>query len=170
MSIKEDVEELKRIVLEGKEITGIKEKKFKYPFGTKVGKGQKKKNYVTVVILNENGNIDFKKYQIEQQTIVHDLIPRLATAGHVMWDRKGNPVIILPNWSVEPFSPLENYEKTMVNGSNTKGYKILMAKMLSEKVESKKAMAGWVKWVIGIALVGIIIFALVSGGGKGKIS
>ena len=163
MGIKEDVEELKKIVMEGQ----MKEKKFKYPMGSKVGKGQKKKNYVTVLIINENGAVDFKKYQIEQQTIMHDLIPRLATAGHVLHDKKGNPVLILPNWSVEPFSPLDHYETSMINGSNTKGYKILMARMHSERVEAKKPMAGWIKWAIGIVIVGIIVFALLSGG-KGK--
>lgn len=161
MGLIEDVEILKNAAING----AVKEKKFKYPFGKRVGKGQKKKNYVTVIILYENGSIDFKKYQITDQTIVHDLIPRLATTGHVMHDRKGNPVIILPNWSLEPFSPLEHYEKSMINGSNTKGFKILGAMMLSEKVQDKKGIATWVKWVIGLIIVGGIIFALVSGGG-----
>ena len=164
MSLKDDVSELKKIMLEG----NLKEKKFKYPFGSKVGKGQRRKNYVTVMILNENGTLDWKKYQIDEQTILHNLIPRLATAGHVMFDKKGNPVIILPNWSVEPFSPLDHYEKSMTNGSNSKGYKILMARMQSERVEGKKQMAGWVKWAIGILIVGGIAFALLSGGGKGS--
>lgn len=163
MSLQDDVNELKKIILEG----GVKEKKFKYPFGSKVSKGQRRKNYVTVLLLNENGTLDWKKYQIEEQTILHDLIPRLATAGHVMFDKNGNPVVILPNWSVEPFSPLDHYEKSMINGSNSKGYKILMARMQSERVDAKKKMAGWVKWAIGILIVGGIIFALISGGGKG---
>lgn len=162
MGLHEDIQELKKVILENQ----IKEKKFKYPFGKKVGKSQKKRNFVTVVILYENGMVDFKKYQIEEQTIMHELIPRLATAGHVMHDSKGNPVLILPNWSVEPFSPLEHYEKTLVNGSNAKGYKLLMAKMQSEKVDSKKPMASWIKWAIGLLLLGGIIFALTSGGGK----
>ena len=161
MGLHEDIEELKKIILENK----VKEKKFKYPFGKKVGKSQRKKNYVTVLILNENGTVDWKKYKIDEQTILHDLIPRLATAGHVMFDTKGNPLIILPNWSVEPFSPLVHYNQTLIDGSNTKGYKILMAKMESSKVDTKKAIANWVKWVIGFIIVGVIIFALVSGGG-----
>lgn len=161
MSLKEDVEELKKIVIEGQ----VKEKKFRYPFGKKVGRGQKKRNYVTVLLLNENGTCDWKKYPIEQQTIMHDLIPRLATAGHVMFDKRGNPLIVLPNWSVEPFSPLDHYEKTMINGSNEKGYKILMAKMLSDQTGGKKKISGVIKWIIGIIVVAGIIFALVSGGG-----
>jgi len=161
MTIKEDVEELKKLVEAG----ALKEKKHRYPFGKKVGKSQKKKNYITIELINENGTVDFKKYQIIDQTVMHDTVPRLAAAGHILRDRKGNPLIILPNWSVEPFSPLEHYNKSMVNGSNAKGYKLLMARMQSEKVETKKNMAGWIKWVIGLALLGIIIFAIVTGGG-----
>jgi len=163
MGLKEDVEELKKIIIEG----SVKEKKWRYPSASKVSKEQRKKNYVTCLILNENGTCAWKKYQIQEQTIMHDLIPRLATAGHVMFDQKGNPLIILPNWSVEPFSPLDHYEKSMINGSNSKGYKILMAKMQSEKIDAKKPMAGWVKWAIIAVVVGIIIYALVSGGGNG---
>lgn len=158
MTLKTDVEELKKIVMEGKE------KKHRYPFGTKVGKAQKKRNYVTLLIINENGSCDFKKYQIKDQVLWHDVIPRLATAGHVMFDKKGNPIMILPNWSVEPFSPLHHYKESLIDGSNTKGYKILMAAMQNEKVSAKKPMPNWIKWVGGFILVGIIIFALVSGG------
>lgn len=165
MGIHEDLEDLKKIILENQ----VKEKKFKYPFGKKVGKSQRRKNYVTVLILYENGTCDFKKYRIEDQTVMHDLIPRLATAGHVMHDRKGNPILILPNWALEPFSPLVHYEKSMLNGDNSKGFKILMDKMISSKIDTKKKMANWIKWAIGIIIVGGIIFALISGGG-GKAS
>jgi len=163
MGIKEDINELKQAILvEGK----VKEKKFRYPFGKKVGKGQKKKNYVTTLVVNENGACDFKKYQIEDQTIIHDLIPRIAGTGYVMHDKKGNPLIILPNWSVEPFSPLDHYEKSMENGQNTNGYKILMAKMEQEKITGKKSMGKVLPWIIGIGLAAIIIYAIVTGGGN----
>lgn len=161
MGIAEDIQQIKTL-LEDKQ--NVKEKKFKYPFGKKVGKSQKKKNYVTVFSPYENGFVDIKKYQIIDQTIVHDVIPRLATAGHVMHDKNGNPILILPNWSVEPFSPLEHYQKTLIDGSNTNGYKIIMARMESEKTDAKKKMGGVVKWIIGLGLAAIIIYAILSGG------
>jgi len=37
-----------------------KEKKFRFPFGKRVGRSQKKKNYLTVLLLNENGTYNFK--------------------------------------------------------------------------------------------------------------
>lgn len=141
------------------------EKKFRFPFGKKVGRSQKKKNFTTILSLNENGTYDFKKYQIKDQAFWHDSIPRLATSGHVMFDKKGNPLVILPNWSVEPFSPLVHYNKSMIDGSNTKGYKVLMSLMESSKVDSKPKVGGLIKWIGIIGLIGIVAYAFISGGG-----
>lgn len=165
MGIQEDINELKNIVKELSEDKNNVEKKFKYPFGKKVGKGQKRKNYVTVLILNENGVVDWKKYQITDQTLTHDLIPRLATAGHVMFDKKGNPLVILPSWSTEPFSPLEHYKRTLKEGTNTNAHKVLLAKMKMEQVSGKKQMGNALKWILGIGLAVIIGYAFLTGGG-----
>lgn len=163
MTIKEIVR--KEIEQAAKEKEGIKEKKFKFPFGKKVGRGQKKKNYITTLIINENGVYSFKKYQIIDQTILHDVIPRLASSGHVMFDKKGTPLIILPNWSVEPFSPLEHYNKSLINGSNTAGFRLLLDRMENSKIDEKKKMGGIAKWIIGFIVAAIIGYALLSGGG-----
>jgi hypothetical protein len=141
-----------------------KEKKFRLPFGKKVGKGQAKKNYVTVMKINENGNVEFKKIQIKDQTIMEDGVPRLATPDYVLRFKK-NPMIILPSWSVEPFSPKQNFDNSLENGSNTKGYKILMAKMLSEALNAKKPMGNLLKILIGVGLAAVIGYAFMSGGG-----
>ena len=169
MGLQDDMKEMKEKLdrlVETK--NGVKEKKFRYPFGKKVGKSQRKKNYVTVITINDNGVIGYNKYQIQEQTIMHDLIPRLATAEYILHDKKGNPVIILPNYSVEPlpFNNVENFKKSLENGSNINAYKILMARMESEKVTAKKKMASWLPWVIGIILAGIVIYAIMSGGKK----
>ena len=162
MGIQDRIKSIEELLKEKK--LAQKEKKFKFPFGKKVGRSQKKKNYVTVLLLNENGTYDFKKYPIEEQTILHDLIPRLATAGHVMFNKKGNPMVILPNWSVEPFSPKQHFKDSLNNGSNKKGYQILMSKMKSEQISGKKKMGNIGKWIIGIALAGIIIYAILTSG------
>lgn len=166
MGLIEDVAEIKKWKDEKELSEKVKEKKWKFPFGKKVGKSQRKKNYLTTLIIQENGTYDFKKYEIIDQTIIHDMIPRLATAGHVMYDKKGNPMVILPNWSVEPFSPLDHLDKSLVNGKNTKGYKILLANMLKQQVTPKAQIGGWVKWVVGLGLGALIVYALISGGGK----
>ena len=163
MGIQEDLKQIKESMV--KDIDKDKEKKFRFPFGKRVGRSQKKKNYVTVLILNENGIYDFKKYQITEQTIMHDLIPRLATSAHVMFNKKGNPMVILPEWSVEPFSPKSHFDKSLDDGSNKKGFQILMNKMKSETISAKKTMGNVFKWIIGLAIGAIIAYALLTGGG-----
>ncbi len=163
MTIKEDIQELRDLVI--KEKGGVKEKKFRFPFGKRVGRSQKKKNYVTVMLLMENGTYDFKKYQVEDQTIIHKLIPRLATAGLVMFNKKGNPLIILPDWSTEPFSPRKHFYDSLENGSNIKGFAILMSRMKSETISAKKTMGNAIKWIGGLVLAAVIGYALLTGGG-----
>jgi len=163
MGIQEDLKELKEHLV--KEGDKDKVKKFRFPFGKKVGRGQKKKNYVTVLLLNDNGIYEFKKYQIIEQTIMHDLIPRLATTGHVMFNKKGNPLVIIPSWSVEAFSPKKHFDETLKDGSNKKGFQILMSKMKSEQIGVKKGIGNLFKWIGGIALIGIIIYAVLTSGG-----
>ncbi len=162
MGIQEDLIEIKSMLNDKK---GVKEKKFRFPFGKKVGRSQKKKNYVITLVLNENGTFYFKKYQIIDQTIFHELIPRLATAGHVMFNKKGQPLIILPSWCTEPFSPKAHFDKSLNNGSNVKGFSILMNKMKSEQISSKKKLGNWIKWVGGFILLGIILYAVLTSGG-----
>lgn len=161
--LQDTLNEIKNLLIEEK---GVKKKKFRYPFGKKVGKRQRRKNYVTILVVNENGTCEFKKYIIEEQTVIHDLIPRLATSGHMLHDKKGNPLIIIPSWSVEPFSPLENYKESLINGSNKKGYQLLMNRMRLSIVESKKKVGNAMKWIGGIVIVGIIIYAVLTGGGS----
>jgi hypothetical protein len=169
MGLIEDVSELKEWIKRQEAIDNNKaEKKFKFPFGVRVRGNQRKKNYVTVLIINENSSFYFKKYQIEEQTITHDAILRLAASGHVIYDKKGNPMIILPSWSVEPFSPLNHYSESLINGSNKKGYAILMAKMMKDIVKPKVGLGGMGKWIaigFGAIIIGVIIYAFMSGGG-----
>jgi len=161
--IRDEIKELKEIIQE-KSKDKPKEKVFRLPFGSKVGKLQKKKNYVTLQRINENGQIAFKKVQIDEQTFMDEGIPRLAAAGYVTY-WKNNPMIILPSWSVEPFSPLENYNRSLITGTNSAGYRLLMNRMKNEQIKPKVNMGGWMKWIIGAIVIGIIIYAVMTGGG-----
>jgi len=162
-NIKEDLEKVKEFVENEKLAREEKDKKkFRYPFGKKVGKSQKKKNYVTVLKIYENGNASFDKVQIKDQTFWIEGLPRLAASGYVLQERK-NPLIILPMWSVEPFSAMEHFVDSLTNGTNAKGYKLLLANMENEAIKQKPQMSGIIKWVIGIGFVAIIVYAFVSG-------
>ena len=161
-NIKEDIKEIKEMI-KGEEKKG-KPRKFKLPFSSRVTLVKAKRNYITIMRINENGQVAFRKVQITEQTFLEEGIPRLATAGYVVYFKK-NPMIILPSWSVEPFSPMDYYKKTLNDGSNTKGYQILMNRMKLSTVETKKQIGGVGKWIIGIGLVLVIGYALLTGGG-----
>lgn len=161
MGLNKEIQEIKAMLQPEKK---TKAKNFRLPFGKKVGKSQAKKNFITIMKINENGNIDFTKQQIKDQVIIVDGVPRLATPDYVLrW--KKNPMIIVPSWSVKPYVPKEEVEKSLSDGSNVVGYKLLMAKMLSEAIKPTKQMGSMIKWILGLGLVAIIGYAFVSGGG-----
>jgi len=162
MGIGEEIKELKELIQEKEEKK--KERKFRIPFGKKIGKIKARNNYVTLLKINENGQLNFKKVQIDEQTFMEEGIPRLAAAGYVTYWKK-NPFVILPSWSVEPFSPLEHYQKSLISGTNSAGYRLLMNRMKNEQISAKKQMGGLLKWIIGFAVIAIIAYAILSGGG-----
>ena len=165
MGINEQLENIQKDI---KEIKGEdekeKKKKFRIPFGKKVSKGQVKKNYVTVIVRNENGEAQWLKEKIDEQTVMVNGIPRIVTPDHIIHYKKC-PIVIIPSWSVEPINWKKNYENSLINGSNTKGYQLLLNKMKLSGVEgTKKKMASWVAWAAGIGLLAIVGYALYTGG------
>ncbi len=163
-SLKDELRDIKRILASKDD--DKRRKGFKMPWKGKVSPARAAKGYVTVIKINENGFLDFKKEKIDEQTIMVDGIPRLASPDYVLHWKK-NPVVILPSWSVKPFSPEDNQQKSLNDGSNTKGYKILMAKMKSETIKKGTEIAGWIKWVAGIGLVVIVGYVILTGFNKG---
>jgi len=163
MTLEERISEGIEKALKGIEDNSKKKKKFRFPFGKRVGNGKAKKGFVTVIKINENLQLEFDVVRIKDQTIMLEKVPRLATAQHVMYYKK-NPVIIIPSWSVEPFSPSKHFEKSLEDGSNKKGYAILLEKMQKEQLGATKPMSGLIKWIFIIGVAALIGYALISGG------
>lgn len=139
-----------------------KEKPFKLPFMSRVGKGAAKKNFATVMVISENRNVDFKKMQIIDQTIMLNGVPRLA-AGEFVLNFKNKPLIVIPEWSVQPLSPSENFKNSLINGSNSAGYRLLMARMQTEAIKLGKKIGGWGISIGVLVIGGIIAWALIKG-------
>lgn len=155
--LKDEIRLLRKTIESG-EIVEKKEKKpkpFKIPWKAKVGKTQSKKNYATVMNILENGDVNFTREQIDGQTIIVDGVPRLAT-GDVILRYKNKPLIVLPNWSVKPFSLADNYAEVEKQNMNIRGYKILLNKMKQEAISAKKKFAmGVGMWIIlGLVIIG----------------
>ena len=163
-TLTEEIKELKEIVSKSAEEKKPKEKKpkeFKIPFKAKVSKPRIRKNYVTVITVNENGGLDFIREQITDQSIMIDKVPRIATAD-VVCQYKGKPVIIQPLWSVKPFSRTDHYHETELQMLNTKGYKVLMDRMKKEALQAKKAISWWLI-IGGLLLLGVVVYFLWQG-------
>lgn len=163
MTLEETINEQIRKALEEKEDKEKKKKKFKIPFGKKTSPAQARKGYVTLIKINENNTIEFDKILIKDQSVMLDKVPRLATPGSILYYKKC-PCIIMPSWSIEPFSSTTHFNGTLENGTNKKGFAILMERMQSAATGEKKPIGNLVKILIGVGLLAVIGYALISGG------
>ena len=61
---------------------------------------------------------------------------------------------------------IKEFKKSMEDGSNIKGYQLLMNRMKLDTVGKLKGqVGGLLKWIIGLGLGGIILYAILTGGG-----
>jgi hypothetical protein len=152
---------LKKIEETLKEEKEVKPKKSKLTRKFKMSGFRKKGNWITIMKINENKSVDIKKEPIINQTVMIDGIPRLATGEHVLSYGKEN-VMILPSWNVEPFSPSKNLQESIINGSNAKGYSLLLSRMKEGHISAKKQVG----WGIGIGvliIIGVLAYGLFAG-------
>lgn len=166
-TLTEEIQELKSLmttVADEKKPKDKKPREFRLPGRARISKARSKKNYVTVEIIKENGDVSFTREQIQDQTIMIDGTPRIATAD-VIHQYKGKPIMILPSWSVKPFSRVDSYQDTERQLLNIKGYKVLMNRIKSEAILSKKSISWW--WIIGgLVVIGVVIYFFMQSGGK----
>ena len=158
-SLREEIELMRKTISGEKEKK--KEKKFKIPFRAKLNNQKLKKNWVTYLYVKDNGDVDFRKEQIVDQTTMLDGSPRIATSDTIL-RYKGKPLIIQPSWSVKPFSPVDNYNETEKQNLNSKGYRLLMIRMQQEAIKAKMKL-NWLLILGGLVIAGIVIYALFFG-------
>lgn len=134
--------------------------RFKIP---KLSNGFVKKNFVNVIYIKENSNIQLLKMPIENSTISIEGVPRLSTADCVL-QYKGKPTIILPAWSMKPFSPRNNYDETVNEKWSIAGRKLIIDRMHRDAIEAKKKMGGMIWWIIlGVVALGAGYYLLKGG-------
>jgi hypothetical protein len=126
--------------------------KFKLPFKAKLSKGNIKKDFITVMLIYENGNTEYIKAPIKNGTIDVDGIPRLSTSDYTLY-YKGKPMIILPAWSLQPFSPVGNYSDTVRNDMTIAGRRLILERMKLDVLKPKGAGFGAIGWIILIIVL-----------------
>lgn len=118
----------------------------------RLSKFQAKHNWVYILYINENKEWKPIKCPIEEATTLVEGIPRLASPEY-MTTYLGKPAMILPAWSVKPFSPVESYEETVKDQMSSAGYRLLLNRIEQGEVKTKKRISGTLIFFIIIALI-----------------
>ena len=148
---------LERMEQQLEELQGKKKKqpkKFRLPGKAKVNPKRMREGYCTVVIMEDNHNINFVKEPIIDGTI------KLKNTFHVVGEEevyfyKNKPLIFQPKRLLNPYNPLKQKHETY-------GHQYFMVRMLADKIVARKKMS----LGIGIGLlviVGIVIYAVLGG-------
>ncbi len=151
MGLNERLENIEKL-LEGKDTK--KTKKFNLPWKAKVGNKKMRDGYATIVEFKENMNVDFKKEKIIDGTIKLDDTFHSVESKDVFF-YKGKPIIFQAKNKLNPYNPLKDEHETY-------GQKYVMARMEGDKLTLKKKM-GWGLSIGAIAIVGIIIYSVMTG-------
>lgn len=142
-TIKENSELMKQL-LENPKVKKVKLKK--------LSKAQQKKGFVNYLFINENKNLEMLKVPVDEMTTFLDKTPRLAQPDSILF-YKGSPTIIQPAWSIRPFSPIDNYQKTKDDGELSIGFKLLANRAELGEVKSKKRLSGGAIFAIIVVLI-----------------
>ena len=147
--IKKNNELLNRLLI----TEGVKDLKLK-----KLGKGAKKKGYVNYLYIHENGEIEPLKVPIQEMTSLIEESPRLARPEEIL-SYQGNPTIIQPSWSSEPFSMVNNYEQTIKDKMLSAGYRLLALRAEQGNIKPKKKISGTMIFfiIVAILVVGYLV-------------
>lgn len=136
-------------------------KAWKLPFKARVGGSKAKKNWIGVIQVNENKNLEMYKVKIDEGVIEKDKVPHLATSNYVLnW--KNKPVLLVPSWSVEPYCPQKNYEEAVNKKTLSAGFKLLANHLEKGQMENKKKL-GLTPIIVIAVLAAIGYFAWKSG-------
>ena len=152
MGMQQDIEEIKEQLKEEKEKK--KTKKFRLPFKAKVSKRRLREGYVTVMVINENKNVDFTREPIKDGTYnIGDTFHAVQSEDVLFY--KGRPLVIQPKKKLNPYNPLDKKNETY-------GQKYVMARMEGDKLTLKKKL-GWGMSIGFIIVIGIIAYAVITG-------
>lgn len=160
-NLKDSIEKIhKRLdeLVEKKEV-----KKWNLSWWKRLTGGQVKRNWVLVCYIQENKGISFIKVPIDEGVIMLNGIPHTINSDEIMI-YKNKPFIIVPSWSIKPFSPAQNVKETNENGNNTLGWEFIMNYIKKTEIKAAKG-AGMIIWIIvGLIVIGGGYYLIKNGG------
>ena len=138
--------------IESKEEKKKEESGFKIP--KKLNIKKLKKNYVLLIRLRTNQQVVMDRVPIEDDMIYlkeNDTYHSATT--DCVWRYKNFPVMILPEWSLQPISPTELFEKSVQNKELALPQRALIKAIEMSQIKKKKGMNIWIIVIIIIAIV-----------------
>lgn len=155
---------LKKIAENTNQLIERKEaKKWKLPFKGRVSKARVRKGWATVQIIRHNGNVDFVRVPTKDGTISVDGFPRVATVDYTL-SHKGKPLLIIPEWSLEPYNPILQKDMTDKNQMGMSGRRLVLSKLEGEQIKAKPKIGGMIGWLILGAIILGGAYYLLKGG------
>ena len=131
-------------------------------FWKKPTKGEIKRNWVSIVYIQENKNVVTMKVPIDEGVILINGIPHTVNASEVLM-YKGKPLLIVPSWSIKPFSPEQNIKETKESGNTTLGWEYLINYIKKTELKQLKSMGVMIWIVVILVLIGAGYYAIKSG-------
>jgi hypothetical protein len=155
-TIKDELRELKEIVSDTKKEKERVSKPFRMPWKARLSPRKLRKGYITIAQINENMAVDFIREPIIDGTVKLDDTYH-AIEDFDIFNYKNRPFIFIAKNKLNPYNPLEGQHETY-------GQKYVMARMEGERITAKKAL-GWGVSIGILIIVGVIVYALFTGGG-----
>jgi len=133
-----------------------KKRKFFIPFRARVSKKNMRDGYVSVVTIEDNHNINFRKEKITDGTIKLDDTFHAINSSDIFF-YKGKPFIFQPKRKQNPYNPLSGKHETY-------GDKYILARMEGDKIVGQRKAIGWGMSIGGLIILGIIAYSFFTGG------
>lgn len=161
------IDDLAAILKEQQQTTKKKKKEFKLPLGVRSGaKSKIKKNYAMIIKLSTNGALNFKLLQILPNGMVYlkeNNTYHQVTAGDIFW-YKNYPTVILPEWSLKPFSAKDHYDKTVKDKMLASPQRIIIDAIKESQIKGKGFGGMNLKVYLVIGIVVIVALAYLTQG------
>lgn len=165
-NLKDEIKGLNEKIEKLVEIEGAKG--FKLPWGAKIGRKKVRDGWVIVCYINENKEVTFFKKKVEEGTFIHKDIPYLANSQYML-TYKNKPLLIVPAWSVEPFSANANMAEAERLKTLSIGYRYIYNRLRNTMLSDKKG-GGILLIIGGIAVVALLAYLITSGGGLNSLT
>src|SRR3972149_1020804 len=128
-------------------------KKWDVSWWNRLTSGRANKNWVLICYIQENKGVSFVKARIDEGVILINGIPHTVSSDEILFYKK-LPFIIVPSWSIKPFSAHQNLQETKESGNSSLGWEYIMNYAKKTEIKSVKN-AGMIMWIIiGLVVLG----------------